>query len=36
MKLNELLHSSLSFKKSEEGLSYLDNSDFAFNKFMDR
>ena len=36
IKLNELSHSSLSFKKIEEGLFYLDNSDFAFNEFMDR
>jgi len=24
------------FKKIKEGLSYLDNSDFTFNKFVDR
>ena len=30
-KINELSHFSLSFKKVEEGLSYLDNSDFTFN-----
>ena len=30
-KLNEIL-----VDKIEEGLSYLDNSDIAFNKFMDR
>ena len=36
MKLNELLHSSLSFKKIEESVSYLDNSDFTLNEFMGR
>ena len=30
-KLNELL-----VEKIEESLCYLDNSDFTFNKFMDR
>ena len=35
-KWNELSRSSLSFKKIEEGLSYLDNSDFTFNKFVAR
>ena len=30
-KLNEIL-----VEKIEEGLSYLDNSYFAFNKFVDR